>query len=88
MELKRKKKLDSLWKGGQTSQEDYRAEVHLYREKTCKVEAELELKLATLVLENKKGFSKHFNRKTRSKENVRLLLFEDSHLINRDEEQV
>ena len=34
VELKRKKKLYGLWKEGQGLQKDYRAVVHIYREKT------------------------------------------------------
>ena len=34
MEFKRKKKLHDFWKQGQNLQEEYRAVVHLFREKT------------------------------------------------------
>ncbi|GAB0209165.1 mitochondrial enolase superfamily member 1 [Grus japonensis] len=88
LELRRKKKLYNLWKQGQASQEDYRAVVHIgNREKTRKAKARLELKLASVVSDNKKGFFKYVNSKRRSKENIGLILVEDGHLTNRDEEK-
>ena len=87
MELKRKKKLYDLWKQGQALQEEYRAVVHICREKTRKAKAQLELKLASVVSNNKKGFFKNINGKRRSKENVGPILVEDGHLTNRDEEK-
>jgi len=86
MELKRKKKLDDLWKQGQASQEDYKAIIRICREKTLKAKPQLELKLANVV-SNKKGFSKYINSKRRSKENIGLILVEDGHLTNGDEEK-
>ncbi|GAB0208399.1 mitochondrial enolase superfamily member 1 [Grus japonensis] len=87
VELKRKKKLYDLWKRGQASQEDYRAMVHICREKTQKAKAQLELKLASVVSDKKKGFFTYLNNKRRSKENIGLILVEDVHLTNRDEEK-
>ena len=87
MELRRKKKLYDLWKQGQTLQEDYRAVVHICREKTQKAEAQLELKLASVVSGNKKGFFKYVTSRRRSKENTGLIFVEDGHLTNRDEEK-
>ncbi|KAK4822413.1 hypothetical protein QYF61_015160 [Mycteria americana] len=88
VELKRKKKLYDLWKQGQASQEDYRAVVRICREKTRKAKAELELKLASVVSDNKKGFFKYVNSKRRSKENIGQILVEDGDLTNRNEEKV
>ncbi|GAB0209633.1 mitochondrial enolase superfamily member 1 [Grus japonensis] len=88
VELKRKKKLYDLWKQGQASQEDYRAVVRICREKTRKAKAQLELKLASVVSDNKKVFFKYVNSKRRSKENIGAILVEDAHLTNRDEEKV
>ncbi len=56
MELKRKKELYDLWKQGQALQEDYRAVVRTCKEKTRRAKAQLELKLARVVSDNKKGF--------------------------------
>ncbi|KAK4823199.1 hypothetical protein QYF61_027208 [Mycteria americana] len=87
VELKRKKKLYDLWKQGRASQKDYRAVVRICREKTRKARAQLELKLASVVSDNKRGFFKYVNSKRRSKENIRLILVEDGDLTNRDEEK-
>lgn len=78
---KRKTKLYDLWRQGQALQEDYRAVVHIGRGKTQK--AKTQLKLASSVSDNKKGFLKYVNSK-RSKENMGLILVEDGHLTNRD----
>ena len=52
MELRRKKKLYDLWKQDQALQEEYRAVVHLCREKILKAKAQLELKLARVLSDN------------------------------------
>ncbi|KAK4831434.1 hypothetical protein QYF61_017565 [Mycteria americana] len=87
VELKRKKELYDLWKRGQASQEDYRAMVRICREKTRNAKAQLDLKLASVVSDNKKGFFKYINSKRRAKENIGLILVEDGNLTNRDEEK-
>ncbi|GAB0195083.1 mitochondrial enolase superfamily member 1 [Grus japonensis] len=56
-------------------------------EKAQKVKSQLELKLASVVSDNKKGFFKYINSKRRSKENIEPILVEDGHLTNRDEEK-
>ena len=59
--------------------------VHIHREKTQKAKAHLELKLASAVQDNKKGFFKYINTKKRSKENIGLIFVEDGRLTNSDE---
>uniref|UniRef100_A0A8C4TS77 RPTOR independent companion of MTOR complex 2 n=1 Tax=Falco tinnunculus TaxID=100819 RepID=A0A8C4TS77_FALTI len=81
----RRKKFYDPWKQGQVSREDYRAVVHMCREKTLKAKAQLQWKLASVVLNNK-GF-KYINSKRMSKENTELILVEDGQLTNRDEEE-
>ena len=49
-------------------------------------ETKLQFKLASVVSDNK-GFLKYVNSKRRSKENIGLILVEDGHLTNRDEEK-
>ena len=88
MELKGKKKLDDLWKQGRALQEYYRAGVHICREKTGKARTHSALKLASVVSDSKKGFLQYVNSKRRSKDNIGMLLVEDGHLANRDEEEV
>jgi len=67
-------------------QEDYRAVVHICSEKTQKAKAQLDLKLASEVSDNKKGF-KFTHSKRRSKENTGPILLEDGHPISRDEKK-
>ena len=83
--LKREKKLYGLWNQDQALQEDYRAVTHICRENTRKAKAQIELKVASVVSDNKKGFLKYGNSKRRSKENVISIL--DGHLSNRNEEK-
>ena len=84
LELKRKKKFYDLWKRDQALQEDHRAVVRIFREKTQKAKAQLELKLATVVSDDKKGVFNCVNSRRMSKESIGLLLIEDCHLTNRD----
>ncbi|GAB0184088.1 mitochondrial enolase superfamily member 1 [Grus japonensis] len=64
--------------------EDYRDAARLCREKICAAKAQLELKLASTVGDNKKGFFKYINNKRKSRENIGSLLDENGHLTNRD----
>lgn len=57
------------------------------REKPRKAEAQLELTAAKVVSDNKKGFFRYVNSKRKSKENIRLILYEDGHLAIKDEEK-
>ncbi|GAB0179848.1 mitochondrial enolase superfamily member 1 [Grus japonensis] len=57
-------------------------------EKTKKAKAQFELKMSSVVSDNKKGFFKYVNSKRRSKENIGPILVEDGHLTNRNEEKV
>ena len=68
-------------------QEDYRAVLQICREKTQKAKVQLELKLASILSENKKGFFKYVNSKRRLKNTIRPIHAEDGHLTNRDEEK-
>lgn len=67
LELGQKKKIYYLWKEGLASWEEDRAAVHIYREETRKAKAQLDLMLAIVVSDNKKGFFKYVNRKRRSR---------------------
>ncbi|KAK4810807.1 LOW QUALITY PROTEIN: hypothetical protein QYF61_008779 [Mycteria americana] len=78
---------NTLWKQGQATQEDYKDAVHHCQEKIHTTKAQLELKLASTVVDNKKGFLKYVNSKRRTKENIGLLLDEVGHLTNRDEDK-
>ncbi|GAB0196742.1 hypothetical protein GRJ2_002139500 [Grus japonensis] len=64
--------------------EDYRDAARLCREKIHAAKAQLELKLASTVGDNKKGFFKYVNNKRRTRENIGSLLDKNGHLTNRD----
>ncbi|GAB0179481.1 mitochondrial enolase superfamily member 1 [Grus japonensis] len=64
--------------------EDYRDAAHLCREKNHVTKVQLELKLASTVGDNKKGFFKYVNNKRRTRDNIGSLLDENGHLTNRD----
>jgi len=61
--------------------------VHICREKTQKAKAQSELKLAIVVLDNRKGFFKYVDSRRRCKENIRQMLVEDGHLIGMKKKQ-
>ncbi|GAB0180024.1 hypothetical protein GRJ2_000467700 [Grus japonensis] len=84
LELRWKKKVYACWKQGQAMWEDYRDAARLCREKIRAAKAQLELKLASTVGDNKKGFFKYVNNKRRTRENIGLLLNKNGHLTNRD----
>ncbi|KAK4810178.1 hypothetical protein QYF61_010951 [Mycteria americana] len=58
LELRKKRRVCDLWKKGRASQEDYKGVARLCREKIRRAKAELELKLAAAVKDNKKHFFK------------------------------
>lgn len=54
LEFRRKREVYGPWKQGQVSWEDYRDTIHHCREKTGVTKAQLELKLASTVWDNKR----------------------------------
>jgi len=54
--LSKKRRAYHLWKKGQATQEEYRSLVRSCREEIRKAKAQLELRLATVVRDNKKMF--------------------------------
>jgi len=56
------------------SQDEYRDLIRSCRQKIRKTKAQLELRLATFVGDNKKCFYKYINNKKRAKENLHPLL--------------
>jgi len=52
--LRKKRRVDHLWKKGQATQEEYRGLVRWCREEIRKAKAQLQLGLATVVRDNKK----------------------------------
>ena len=74
LELQRKKKVCGHWKQGQATQKDYRVSISHCRKKICMVKGQLDLKLASTMVDNKKVFRKYANSKRRTKENIGPLL--------------
>jgi len=54
--LRKKKRVYHLWKKGQVTQEEYKGLVRSCREEIRKAKAQLELRLTTVVRDNKKCF--------------------------------
>ena len=69
------------------TQEDYKDVVRLCREKIRKAKAQLELKLAATVKDNKKCFYKCISDKRRARENLPPLLAVEGNLARKDEEK-
>jgi len=59
--LKKKRGVYHLWKKGQVTQEEYRGLVRSCREEIRKAKAQLELRLVTVVRDNKRFFYKYIN---------------------------
>jgi len=83
----RKKRVYHLWKKGQVTQEEYRGLIRSCREEIRKAKAQLELRLATVVRNNKKSFYKCINNKKRVKESLHPLLDMRGNIANKDEEK-
>ena len=69
------------------TQEEYRRFTRSCREEIRKAKAQLELRLATVLRDNKKYFYKHVNHKKRAKENLYPSLDARGNMANKDEEK-
>jgi len=85
--LRKKRRVYHLRKKGQETQEEYRGLVRSCREEITKAKAQLELRLATVVSDNKKYFYKYVNNKKRAKESLHLFLDAAGNIANKDEEK-
>lgn len=85
LELGQKKKINDLYKRGLASQGDYRAVVHICRDKTRKVKAQLEL--ASVVSDNKKRLFQVRQQQEEPKENIRPTFCESGHLTSKADEK-
>jgi len=70
MGLRTKRRVYHLWKKGHVTQEEYKGLVRSCREEIRKAKAQLELRLATVVRDNKKCFYKYISNKKRAKEKL------------------
>jgi len=87
MGLRKKRGVYHLCKKGQATQEKYRGLVRSCRVQIRKAKTQLELRLATVVRDNKKWFYKYVNSKKRAKENLHPLLDARGNIANKDEEK-
>jgi len=69
------------------TQEEYKGLIRSCREEIRKAKAQLELRLATVVRDNKKCFYKYTNTKKRAKENLHPLLDAGGNIGNKDEKK-
>ena len=87
LNLWKKKRVCVLWKKGQATWGDYKEVAKVCREEVRKAKAQLELRLATAVKENKKCFHKYINSKRRTKENFHPLLDAAGNVTTEDKEK-
>ena len=86
--LKEKKKVHEMWKKNLITWEEYRNVVRACKDATRKAKACLQLNLAKVIKENKKGFFKYINSKRKTRENVAPQLSERGILVMGDAEKV
>jgi len=84
--LRKKRRVYHLWKKGQATQEEYRGFVRSCREEIRQARAQLELRMTTVVRDNKNCFYKYINNKKRAKEGLHPLL-DATGSIAKDEEK-
>jgi len=86
-ELRGKRMVCGMWKKGQATWEEFRNAVRAFKDAMRKAKAHLELKLASDVKDNKKGFFKYITSKWKTRDNVGLLLNEVGDLVTEDTEK-
>jgi len=85
--LRKKRRVNHLWKKGQATPEEYRGLVRSHGEEIRKSKAQIELRLAIVVRDKKKCFYKYLNHKKRAKENLHPLLDWGENTANKDDEK-
>ena len=68
--MREKREVYRKWKQGCVGWEEYRAVVHVCRDRIRKASAQVELNLARDVKDNKKGFYRYIGRRRQAKESV------------------
>jgi len=76
-----------LWKQGQVTQEEYRGLVRSCSEEIRKTKAQLELRLETVLKDDKKCICKDINKRKKVKEILHLLLDAGGHTATKEEEK-
>jgi len=86
--LRQKRRDNHFWKKVQTTEEEYRDLVRPCREEIRKAISQLELRLTTLVRDNKKKvFCRYIGNKKRAKENLHPLLDAGEDIATKDEQK-
>ena len=85
--LSKKGRVYHFWKKGHAVHEEYRDLIRSCREKIRKAKAQLELRLTTVVKDNRKCLYKYFNNKKRAKENFQPVLEVGVNIAKTDEEK-
>jgi len=88
LELRKKNESVPLLEEGQATQEKCRSLIRSCREEIRKAKAQLELRLDTVVNDNKKCLYKYINNKKKPKENLHPLLDARGNVAHKDEEKV
>uniref|UniRef100_K7F0W4 Reverse transcriptase domain-containing protein n=1 Tax=Pelodiscus sinensis TaxID=13735 RepID=K7F0W4_PELSI len=83
-ELKHKKEAYKKWKLGQMTREEFKGIARECRGVIRKAKAQMELRLAKDVKDNKKGFYRHVNKKKVIREGVQPLMDEGGNLVTDD----
>jgi len=84
---KKKRRVYHLWKRWQATQEEYRGPIRSCRDEIRKAKAHLELRLVTVIKDDKKCFYKYINNKKRVKESLHPLLDARGNIANNAEEK-
>jgi len=74
LRLRKKRRVYHLWKKRQATQQEYRGLIRPCREEIKVAKAQLELRLATVVRDNKKCFYKYINNRKRADKSLHPLL--------------
>jgi len=82
-----KRSVYHLWKNGQATPEEHRGLIRSCREEIRKAKAQLELRLATVVRDDKKCFYKYINNKKKAKASLHPLLDARGNIATKDEEK-
>ena len=72
--MREKREVYRKWKQGCVGWEEYRAVVHVCRDRIRKAKAQMELNLVRDVKDNKKGFYRYIGRRRQTKKSVPPLM--------------
>ena len=82
--MREKREVYRKWKQGCVGWEEYRAVVHVCRDRIRKAKAQMEVKLVMDVKENRKEFYRYIGRRRQAKESVHPLMKGNGELASSD----